>query len=617
MFKLLQALLRYYLFWLLFFFIERLVFILYFTDKLKGVSFTGICDSFLFGLRMDMSMAAYISVLPLLGFIVCWFSGRRRTPAKLLRLYTRTLIVLFSFITVVNFNIYREWGTKINYHALDFAINGPGEALASSYSSPLFSSFLIFLMLMLAGLWLAGRIIRYGRPEHASTAVKIIVSILLIGLNFLAIRGGWQLSPMNESMAYFSDKPFMNHAAVNTEWSLFHELLKNKHGKSNPFAYYKPEISAQLVRDLYGTAGGNSPEILTTTRPNVVIIIVESFTADVIESLGGEKGVAPGMEKLIAGGVLFRNVYASGDRTEKGVAAVISAFPAQAIQSIMKDNNKQEKLPSLSQVFHENGYHTSFYYGGESEFANMKSYILSHSYQRLIDKHSFEAKDMNSKWGAYDEVVFRKQAADLRTEPEPFFSTLLTLSNHEPFELPGRMRYGKSSVENKFRSTAYYTDSCITAYLDNAKKEAWYKNTLFIIVADHGHRLPKNRAEIYDPARFRIPLLFYGEVIKPEYRSRRIEKTGSQTDIAATLCTQLHINAGRFKWSKDLLNSGTKDFSFYNWDNGFGFATPQQVISFDNVGKRMIYKQKNAPADNELRYGKAYMEEIYREYLGF
>jgi len=106
-------------------------------------------------------------------------------------------------------------------------------------------------------------------------------------------------------------------------------------------------------------------------------------------------------------------------------------------------------------------------------------------------------------------------------------------------------------------------------------------------------------------------------VIKPEYRGKRIEKIGSQTDIAATLLAQLNINADRFHWSKDLLNPGTKEFSFYDWDNGFGFATPKQIVSFDNIGKRIIYKKNNASTDYEVGYGKAYMQEVYREYLDY
>lgn len=618
MLKALVLLFRYFCFWLVFFFIDRLVFLLYFTDKLKGISFAEISKTFLFGMWMDASMAGYITILPLLIFSIAWIFPKIKIPVKIPKWYTVFLILLFSLISVINFNIYREWGSKINYNAIYFMVSGFSEALASSASSPIFSSVLILILLAGVSIWLSGRIIEYRMPAtNLRPLVKAACCLLLIGFNFLAIRGGWQVAPMNESMAYFSDKLIINHASVNTEWSLFHGLIKNRHGNANPFSYYKPEQAEALVRELYPKPTEHSPEILTTKRPNVVIFILESYTASIIESLGGEKGVTPNMEKLIADGIIFPNTYASGDRTEKGVAAVISAFPAQAIQSVMKENGRQEKLPSLAGALHENGYKTSFYYGGESEFANMKSYVLSHSFQRLTDEHSYAKKDMNSKWGAYDEVVFRSQLADLNKEQQPFFSTLVTLSNHEPFELPGKMQFGTNTVENKFRSTAFYTDSCIGAYMNQAKKQPWYKNTLFILVADHGHRLPLSKYDSYHPLRYHIPLVFFGDVIKQEYRGQSIEKIGNQTDIAATVLAQLDINSDRFPWSKDLLNPSSKDFSFFNWDNGFGFVTKNQTFSFDNVGRRIIYKEKIMPSTEQVASGKAYMQEVYQEYLDF
>jgi phosphoglycerol transferase MdoB-like AlkP superfamily enzyme len=618
MLKVPVLLFRYFCFWLVFFFIDRFVFLLYFTDKLKGISIFDVSKTFLYGLWMDGSMAGYITILPLLVFTIAWIFPAIKVPFRIPKWYTGFLIILFSLISVINFNIYREWGSKINYNAIYFMVTGFSEAVASSSSSPIFSTVLILLILSGISLWASSKIINYRMPAtNIRQTSRIALSLLFIGLNFLAIRGGWQLAPMNESMAYFSDKLILNHASVNTEWSLFRGLLKNRHGSSNPYSYLKPEISKALVKELYQNPSDSTTRILTTYKPNVVVFILESYTASIIESLGGEKGITPNMEKIIADGILFSNTYASGDRTEKGVAAVISAFPAQAIQSIMKENGKQEKLPSLAGALRETGYSTSFYYGGESEFANMKSYVLSHSYQRLVDIHSYAKKDMNSKWGAYDEVVFRSQLADLNKEHQPFFSTLVTLSNHEPFELPGKLRFGSDNVENKFRSTAYYTDSCIAAYINQAKKQPWYKNTLFIMVADHGHRLPLSKYDSYHPLRYHIPLIFFGDVIKPEYRGKRIEKIGNQTDIAATILAQLNISSDKFKWSKDLLNPGSKDFSFFNWDNGFGFVTTEQTVSFDNVGKRIIYKQNNSSSDKQVENGKAYMQEVYQEYLNY
>jgi phosphoglycerol transferase MdoB-like AlkP superfamily enzyme len=439
----------------------------------------------------------------------------------------------------------------------------------------------------------------------------------MLALLFLAIRGGWQLSPINQSMAYFSNETVLNHAAVNTEWNLIHDILSNKYGKDNPYQYYPREEAQKILNEIYKKPTESSPILLNSERPNVVLIILESYTAELVGILGGEKGVTPNTDRLASEGILFEDIYASAGRTDKGVLASISAFPAQAIRSVMKQNNKQEKLPGIAQEFEKQSYSTSFYYGGESEFFNMKSYVLSHGYQKLVDQHSFQSKDMNSKWGAYDDKVFTKQLADMDNSKQPFFSTILTLTNHEPFEIPVERKYKGENVNDQFRSTMFYTDSCLGAYLNDAKKKSWYKNTLFVIIADHGHRLPNDLTE-FEARKYRIPLIFYGDVIKPELKGLKISKTGSQTDLVATLLNQVKIDASRYTWSKDLLNPSTPGFAFFNWDNGFGFATKEQVISFDNVGKNIILRKNkaNPKLDNELlRYGQAHMQEVFQQYL--
>jgi phosphoglycerol transferase MdoB-like AlkP superfamily enzyme len=618
MIKNLTVIIRYFLFWLLFFFLERLIFLFSFSHKLKTVGFAEIAKSFVVGLWMDASMAAYISVLPLLIVLFLWFIPALKLRASILKWYTGILVVAFSIICVFNFNIYREWGSKINFKALDYAFNSPNEAVASGASSPILASLLTLAALIAISFYLMKRVILYKRLANNSFLAKATVSMLLIGLTFLAIRGGWQLSPMNESMAYYSNKPLLNHATINTEWGLMRDILNNKSNK-NPYNYYSKKDATDITNELFKQPTSPTSQILTAVKPNVVVIIMESFTADVVESLGGDKGVAPQMEKLASEGVLFDHIYASGDRTDKGIVAVLNAFPSQAIRSIMKVNSKQDKLPSLSNTFSEQGYHTSFFYGGEIEFFNMKSYLLSHHYDQLVQKSDFKKSDMNSKWGAYDDLVYKKLLNEVGQTKQPFFATLLTLTNHEPFEVPGEPHFPGSEVENKFRSTAYYADSCLGSFISNAKKTSWYKNTLFVVVADHGHRLPRNQSEIFHPNRFRIPLLFLGDVIKPEFRGKRINKIGSQTDIAATLFTQLQMPVQQFKWSRNLLNSGTPEFAFFDWDNGFGVVSPKQIISFENTGKNIIYKKTESTKEDVqlLNQGKAYMQEVFQEYLDY
>ncbi len=621
MLKHLAVLLRFLVFWLTVFFLDRLVFVIYFRNQLHFDQVSDFLAPFYHGLRLDLSMAAYFSLLPLIFYLIKYFYPKFPVNTFLAKAYIFFIVFVSCIITIVNLNIYREWGTKFNYRALDFAINSPNEALASSTSSPLLLSSGLLIFLLLSSIWLSKSIIVYQIPKDDwKLPIKILASLFILGITFLLIRGGWQLAPINQSMSYYDQKPIANHAAVNTNWNLLHDISKNLSNQKNPYLYMDSNEAKRLVAKQYPDLPRAERTIFNQTRPNVVLIILESFHADLVESLGGEKGLNPQMEGMIKNGLLFKQIYATGDRTDKGIIAILSAFPAQATRSIIKENGKQEKLPSISQIFKKNKYRTSFYYGGESEFFGLKSYVLSHGYEQLIDKNQFESKDMNSKWGAYDEKVFEQQLKDLNQTPEPFFSTLLTLTNHEPFEVPGKPKFPMDEGPNLIRNTAFYTDSCLGAYIKAAKKTSWYKNTIFVIIADHGHRLPRNEYEILHPRRYQIPMLFFGEVIRPEYRGTQIAKIGGQTDLAKTLLNQLGMESQNFKWSKDLLHKKSVDFAFYSWDNGFGWIDKHQQISFDNVGKNVVSQRvlkQNSSAEIPLQQGKAYLQSVFQEYLNY
>lgn len=612
--------LRYYIFWLIIFLFERLIFVCYNLKKFAGIKAGEVMKMLASGLRMDLSAAAYICAAPLLVFACLWILNVRRFPSVIIKVYTLFMLLICSLITVVNFNIYREWGTKINYRVIEFTFGSPMEALVSTQSSPVFFSLSVFVLLIALGLILIRYLLVYKIMPAGVLALRLPVCLFLLGFNFLAIRGGWQLSPMNESMAYFSDTPIYNHAAVNTEWFLLRDILNSKYSRSNPYKYFRPEEAKAIVKDLYRKPAATSLQALSQRRPNVVVIIMESHTANIIEHLGGEKGVDPEMEELIKDGLFFNNIYAASYRTDKGVVAVLSAFPAQGKRSIMKESNKVEKLDALSNTFKRSGYKTSFYYGGESEFFNMRSYLINQGFEKIVDKPSFDQRDMNSKWGAYDGPVYRRMIDELNSEKAPFFATMLTLTNHEPFELPGKAHFKGSDIENKFRSTAWYADSCLGSFIRQAKKQKWYSNTLFVVVADHGHRLPRKDLEIFDPQHYRIPLLFFGDVIKPAFRGAEISKVGNQVDIASTLLHQLGMDASSYRWSKDLLNPSTEGFSFFNWDQGFGFVSADQIVSFDASGGNMIYKAEPGNEDEaqrDLRKAKAVMQEVYQEYIDY
>jgi phosphoglycerol transferase MdoB-like AlkP superfamily enzyme len=619
MFKSLIFFVRFFLLWLLFFALDRFIFLFIFHKKLREIPLGEKTSSFYHGLRLDLSMAAYLAVIPLLLFI-CWYFTKKTTiNFKWVSIYNKVLIALFGFFSIVNFNTYREWGIKVNYSALAPIIETPKEAIASSGSSPFMFSMFILAILVGSGFYLNFILIK-KQINFVKTPVwiKAIVAILLLGVNFLIIRGGVDVAPNNQSMAYYSKYEVLNHAALNTEWNLISSILASKKTNKNPYLYFDNATAEKEVAELYKVEKDTTISILKTQRPNVIIFILESFTADLTKTLGNEDGITPNFDSLINKGVLFTNIYAAGSRTDKGLVGTLTGFPTLGTGSIVKWPEKMQKIPAISQKLFQNNYQTSFFYGGESEFDNYKAFLLSHNYQKLVDKNNFEKKDMNSKWGAFDGLVFNKQLQDINQEKQPFFSTILSLTNHEPFEVPGNYKFGNKDIINKFKSTAYYTDSCINDYLLRAKKQAWYKNTLFIFVADHGHVYPKNVYDIFQPQRYHIPLLFYGEVIKNEFKGKKIDKLGSQQDISATLLAQLNIPHKDFIWSKNLFNPYTKQFAFFSWDNGLGFINDKQCVTFDNIGKNILYNSNakdSLQTNKNLISGKSYLQTVYQQFI--
>ncbi len=608
------SLIRLYAFWLLFFLVERLIFVCRFWDSITESRSFEVLHIFQSALRLDASMAGYVLVIPSLFWAIEIILGKSFVSPRFTLIYHRFFIGLFALIGAVNLNIYQEWGSKVNYKVFKIFFNYPYESTISSLETGIGLTVGIFLTQVVFFGWLIRFFIRSAYQIHP-WLTRPILSLFILGITFLSVRGGWQLAPISQSMAYFSSKPILNHAAVNTSWNLSQDVINNLAGSKGDFHYLPEEQVDSILHNYQSGDSLSRTEILSTKRPNVVFIILESFTADVVESLGGEPGISVELDKLMKQGVSFTNMYASGDRTDKGLIAVMSAFPAQATKSIITETDKQEHLPSIAQVFKEQSYQTTFMYGGESEFFGFKPYVLSHGFDRSTDKHAFLAQDQNSKWGAHDGVVFKHFQHELSQMKQPFFATMLTLSNHEPFEIPESPRFPGSDLPNLFRSTAFYTDKSLGAFIHASRNEPWFKETLFVIVADHGHRLPKEKYAISEAQHFHIPLVLFGDVIKPEFRGKQLSVFGSQTDIAKTVLGQLGLDGSRFAFSQDLFATHPdRGYAFFDWDNGFGVISKNGFTSFDNAGKRLI---KQEGSNNLLPFGQAYMQKVFATYEAY
>ncbi|MCO6496130.1 MAG: sulfatase-like hydrolase/transferase [Chitinophagaceae bacterium] len=599
----------YFLFWVLFFIAARAVFLLYHLPLTETLSVTEIFETFLYGLRMDVSFASYICVIPFILYLVKTIKPEFRVR-KIIKVYSIILIVILSFLVAADLELYTAWGFRMDATPLIYMKN-PEEMKASVSSAPIFILIVIFLFLSGSFIYLLKFFNRrLMKKLRKPTFGRVALAVVLVGFMLVPIRGGIQKISLNISDVYFSDKMFANHAAINLPWNIMFSVL-HRDSEENPYTYFSDSNKAERTVDsLYNTGPLRTRQVIDTTRPDLIFIILESFTAKWVGCLGGVPGVTPQLDAIAADGLLFKNIYATGDRSEKGQVGVLSGYPNQAISSIVKIPLKTRTLPSLAKALDPFGYTSSYTHGGELGFANIKSYLVTTGYKHILTKYSFPISQRTTSWGVHDQYVFDRFYEDLKKEQHPFFATIFSLSSHEPFDVPDKHFKDIRTVEDQYKNSVYYTDSVLGDFIRKIRKEAFWDNTLVVIVADHGQAMPGNDpADV--PSKFHIPLVFTGGALKAK---GVYDIYGSQTDIATTVLHQMHLPSDEFKWGKDLLDSSARSFAFYNFNNGFGWVTPEGYASVDNVSGRII-RQSPGFDTSQLRYGKAYMQLSYLDYL--
>ena len=224
-----------------------------------------------------------------------------------------------------------------------------------------------------------------------------------------------------------------------------------------------------------------SDTLLNMDRPNVIMIVLESFSGIITEELGGIEGVAPTINRLYREGIGFTNFYANSFRTDRGLVSILSAYPAQPTTSIMKYPSKTQTLPSISQSLKKEGYDLEFLYGGDADFTNMRSYFIGAGFDKIVADQNFPISDRLSKWGVNDEKTFRYLSEQLKGEQtQPFMKLFLTLSSHEPFDVPMKR------FEDPYLNSVAYTDSCLGVFIDELKASPLWENTLVVLLPEIG-----------------------------------------------------------------------------------------------------------------------------------
>ncbi|MCX6283527.1 MAG: sulfatase-like hydrolase/transferase, partial [Bacteroidetes bacterium] len=483
--KLFLLFLRQVLFWILFFNFTRLVFLVYYSGIIsaEGIRFTEVLGVFTHSFKLDLATACYFMIFPFLLLLLqsIWSPSWLNTLNKV---YSGIMISVYSLSAAAEMGIYAEWKTKLTYKVIKY-LSHPSEIYNSAETGIFFLLLLLFLLMIVAGL---GAYLRWFYRDFTREKLpfwhSIIFAVLLPPLLFIGLRGGVQQIPINQSQSYFSAYNILNLAAVNNAFNLYISIFENLGNiRENPFRFMDDKQAAMVMQGLYDVKNDTTVRVLTTTRPNIVILIMESWSADLVYELGGEPGITTRFSQLAKEGILFSSIYASGSRSEQGMACIFGGFPAHPISSITVQPDKFVKLPSLVGELKKQNYSSAFYFGGQLIYGNIKSYIIFNGFDQIMEGENFPASIPRGKLGIHDEFSLGYMVNDLEKFKQPFLASLFTVSTHSPWDQPFEKPLKWGGNEQEYINAAYYTDHCLGEFFTRARQKPWFANTLFIIVA--------------------------------------------------------------------------------------------------------------------------------------
>lgn len=537
----------------------------------------GVADFFSIlwhGLPMELSVAGYLTAFPLLLAIVAiWLKGVWSNIAASIYFAVTSMIV--AFITVADIGLYQSWGFRIDMTPVFYLRTSPSAALASMEPWMWLAGGVAFIIISLVGWFLLYRMV-WRRPVPLSSTkqkgVATVIGLILGGLLVIPIRGGVSVSTMNPGVVYYSSNPQHNQAALNPLFNLLYSATHQANfGKQ--FRYMDPAEADRVLAEWSQTEATDSiPLAVSTSRPDIYLIILESFSNHLLPSLGGEP-VAVRLDSIARQGVSFSQFYGSSFRTDRALTAILSGFPGQPTTSVMKFADKAARLPSLARELKKMGYTANYYYGGDINFTNMNAYLRNGGYDNILSDRDFPMSKRLSKWGVHDHELLKEVLELQKNKKTPQFNVIQTSSSHEPFEVPySNPKFAANPRQNAFA----YTDHYVGAFIDSLKRSPRWKNSLVVLTADHQGAWPENDERTL---RHHIPLILTGGALQGA--PQRVDRITSQTDLAGILLDMVGGKSDEFKFSSRQLGTSPRPYAFFSQPHFAGVVTPDGVYTMD------------------------------------
>jgi Phosphoglycerol transferase and related proteins, alkaline phosphatase superfamily len=522
------------------------------------------------GLSLDLSTALYFIIVPfLLTVISLWVT----VPKWVYHTYYALIAVAFALAFVADTSLYPFWGFKLDASCLSY-LETPTEAMASVTTGYLVWRVILVTLLALLIYFLYGRL-RLPKPASQHRFVLSLLALLCIPLLVIGIRGGFGESTTNIGQVYYSQNQFLNHSAVNPVFSFLYSLSHTM-GDVDQYQFMNDDESTVLTEHVYTTESIQTDTLLNTRRPNVIIILLESAGEQFASAM-------PYLQRLKKEGICFANCYANSWRTDRGTLCTLSGYPSFPSLSVMKMPEKSRTLPSIASSLQQVGYETSYLYGGDINFTNMRSYLVSTGWEQLVSMDDFTALERRSaKWGVRDDITFERLSDMIQKAQAPFLIGYSTLSSHEPWDVP--IKQHPDEKQNAFA----YLDHCLRNFIEPLKKTAVWQDMLIIMLADHGI----NNGDIDQSKPLQknhIPMLWVGGAVK---EPRCIEALCNQSDLAATLLGQMQLSHETFTFSRDVLSKSYQyPTAVHNYNNAQLLIDSTGYILYDIDAKRLTINE--------------------------
>ena len=536
--------------------LSRGLFAVYYFERIHPVE--GFGWMFLYGLRMDAIVVCSALILPVAFLAV---GGNAVKFRSVWRLYFCVAVLLVATMELMSISFINEYDARPNRLFIENLV--PNAELRATIWAD-YKYVLLGIGVVLSGaLWLcwrlsnafATRVTMWPKLRQVGVAL-VVMAVLVWGIRGLDHR------PLNVSSAFFSTDRLVNELSLNSIYSAAYAAYRRRH-ESSPIKLYgkmdEQEIVARVRKYmLAGPAEFTSREVpflrcqparVQRKRPaNVVLILEESLGAMFCGCLGGLP-LTPNLDRLSKDGLLFRQMYSTGTRTVRGMEAAISGFLPTPGRSVVKLERSQSGFFTVAQMLKEHGYATDFVYGGESHFDNMRAFLLGNGFQNVMDQTTFKSPEFHGTWGVSDEDLMREANASFVAHGEqPFFALILSTSNHTPYEFPeGRIDLYEQPQATRNNSVKY-ADHAIGELFRMAKQEAYFRDTIWIIVADHNMKTFGD--DLIPVDKFHIPALIIGPGIAPG----TYDKVASQVDLMPTVLPLLGLDLEHPMLGRDVLS---------------------------------------------------------------